>query len=66
MTAQLERCEQCEREPATVYAIDTVANGWGGYYCATCVQALRFQVIDRLDELTAAGCPECGGAMCSC
>lgn len=46
----MSQCEQrCGRE-ATVYAIDPHPNGWGGRYCEPCREALRFQVVDRLDK----------------
>lgn len=50
LTEALEEglCEQRCGEPATVYAIDPIPNGWGGRYCETCATTLRFQVIDRL------------------
>jgi hypothetical protein len=46
-------CEQTtehggRRVPAEVYAIDPIPDGWGGRYCRTCADKLRFQVVDVL------------------
>lgn len=41
-------CEQKCGRAATVYAIDPVPGGWGGRYCTTCADALRFTAVDRL------------------
>lgn len=41
-------CQQKCGSWATVYAIDPIPGGWGGYFCASCANALRFQVTDRL------------------
>lgn len=48
-------CEQTSahgapRKAAEVYAIDPIPDGWGGYYCQSCADSLRFQVVDRLGE----------------
>lgn len=43
-------CEQRCGEPATVYAIDRLVGGWGGYYCEPCAQAVGFRITDRLDR----------------
>jgi len=41
-------CERCG-EPATVYAMDTCANGWGGNYCDNHIPT-GFQITDRFTE----------------
>ena len=47
-------CEQkCSRR-AEVYAIDPIPNGWGGYYCEECAEALRFRVVDRRTAVRTA------------
>ena len=52
MTNTTKTCEQhCER-PATVYAMDRLPGGWGGFYCEPCAKALDFQITDRLQEAT--------------
>ena len=51
MTNTTKTCEQhCER-PATVYAMDRLPGGWGGFYCEPCAKALNFQITDRLQEV---------------
>lgn len=35
---------------ATVYAIDPIPGGWGGYYCEPCADSMRFQVTDYSKE----------------
>lgn len=42
-------CGQRCGEPATVYAIDPIPGGWGGWYCEPCAHALRFQITDRIE-----------------
>ncbi len=42
-------CEQCKQGDATVYAVDRLPGGWGGYYCEQCSQKLKFQIVDRLE-----------------
>lgn len=41
-------CEQTCGHQATVYAIDPVPGGWGGYYCQRCADDLKFQVVDHI------------------
>ena len=45
-------CEQDCGRLATVYGIDPLPGGWGGYYCDACVKALGFRVVDRLRTRT--------------
>lgn len=40
-------CESCKGQ-ATVYAMDTCAGGWGGYYCNSHTPT-GFQVTDQLE-----------------
>lgn len=35
---------------ATVYAMDPIPGGWGGYYCELCADKMRFQVTDYSKE----------------
>jgi hypothetical protein len=58
-TLSMNDCEQCQKAPATVYAIDPLPGGWGGYYCIPCQEALRFQIVDRL-------CAACGRTENNC
>jgi hypothetical protein len=41
-------CEQRCGKPSEVYAMDSGAGGWGGWYCQPCATALRFTITDRL------------------
>jgi hypothetical protein len=41
-------CENCKGQ-ATVYAMDTCAGGWGGYYCSLHTPT-GFQITDQLTE----------------
>jgi hypothetical protein len=43
-------CDQRCGQPAEVYAIDPRPDGWGGRYCRSCATALRFTVVDELDQ----------------
>ena len=41
-------CEYC-KVPATVYAMDTCAGGWGGYYCDVHIPS-GFDITDRFNN----------------
>ena len=43
----IRKCDQGCGKVATVYAGDSCAGGWAGFYCEPCQQALRFAVWDR-------------------
>jgi len=43
-------CEQQCGLPATVYGIDPMPGGWGGYYCEPCNSSLGFAVVDRAKD----------------
>jgi hypothetical protein len=43
--SEIKVCESCNR-PATVYAMDTIADGWGGRYCNNHIPR-GFQITDR-------------------
>jgi hypothetical protein len=40
------KCDQGCGEVATVYAGDSCAGGWAGFYCEPCQQGLGFAVWD--------------------
>jgi hypothetical protein len=44
--SELKVCESCNRL-ATVYAMDTIADGWGGRYCNNHIPK-GFQIVDKL------------------
>lgn len=41
-------CEQGCGRFATVYAIDPITGGWGGWYCDTCAKLLDFRITQRI------------------
>ena len=44
--SELKVCENCKQE-ASVYAMDTISDGWGGYYCDSHIPT-GFYRTDRL------------------
>lgn len=47
------KCEQKCGKVADVYAIDPIPNGWGGHYCYSCADALKFRIIDDYNVMFA-------------
>jgi hypothetical protein len=43
-------CGQNCGQTATVYAMDRLPGGWGGWYCEPCAKGLDFQITDRLQK----------------
>ena len=41
-------CEAC-KQPATVYAMDTIPNGWGGSYCDSHIPT-GFKITDKYEQ----------------
>jgi hypothetical protein len=44
-----KKCEQQCGAKATVYAGGRHANDWAGYYCESCVDALKFVVFNKVN-----------------
>jgi len=51
MGFMIRKCDQGCGAVATVYAGDSCASGWAGFYCEPCQQALSFDVWDKHPEI---------------
>lgn len=45
----MKKCQQQCGNPATVYAVDPIPSGWGGYYCLNC-KPTGWQILDYVSD----------------